>query len=106
MCEKMLGNDEVNKNKYKNSTIKIRNNQKFINHLYTNYNPKINFTFGTFYLNLIRSHIENKYLLVYVHTNTETIQEKVKEVTSLLFNDPASYKFINRKVFLMLSSTI
>lgn len=35
--------------------------------LYKRYKTKINFTFGTFLLNLARSYLDKKFLLVYIH---------------------------------------
>jgi len=54
--------------KYQENKRKIENNRSFLNFLYSTYKPKINFTFGTFFINLTRAYLENKYLLVYIHS--------------------------------------
>lgn len=53
--------------KAENSKLKNKNNRDFISYLCKNYRCSINFTFGTFMLNLVRSHLDKKFLLVYIH---------------------------------------
>lgn len=52
---------------YYESMKKNENNRKFLAYLHKKYNSNINFTFGTFLLNLARSYLDQKYLLVYIH---------------------------------------
>lgn len=51
---------------YEKNNSKINMNKKFIVYLHKEYKSKINFTFGTFFLNLIRSYLDDKYLVVFI----------------------------------------
>lgn len=69
-CQKILDSKDPSSPevyKYYQSKRKNENNRKFIAMLYQLYKTKINFTFGTFLLNLARSYLDKKYLLVYIH---------------------------------------
>jgi hypothetical protein len=68
ICKKIIESNPENKKRYNENKHRIENNRKFVNSLYTTYHPLINFTFGTFFLNLTRSYLEGKYLLVYIHS--------------------------------------
>jgi hypothetical protein len=57
VCKNILEANAENKKKYTQNREKIENNRQFINNFYKNYQPKINFTFGTFFLNLTRSYL-------------------------------------------------
>jgi len=57
VCKNILEANAENKKKYTQNREKIENNRQFINNFYKSYQPKINFTFGTFFLNLTRSYL-------------------------------------------------
>lgn len=57
LCKKILDSSKGDLNKYNENKKKIENNRSFINFLYKEYNPRVNFTFGTFFLNLTRSYL-------------------------------------------------
>lgn len=81
--------------KYRENNRKIDNNRSFLNFLYTSYAPRINFTFGTFFLNLTRSYLENKYLLVYIHTAQPEIQAKFENIVQLIMRQKEIAHFVN-----------
>lgn len=95
VCNKILEADKRNKTKYNESRRKIDNNREFINYLYQNYKPIVNFTFGTFFLNLTRAYLENKFLLVYIHTATPEVENKFKKVVELILRQKEIAKFVN-----------
>lgn len=71
-CQKILdskspGSAELSK--YYQSKRKNETNRQFISQLHKQYKTKINFTFGTFLLNLARSYLDKKFLLVYIHSS-------------------------------------
>jgi hypothetical protein len=68
LCKKILDSKKEGMNKYYENKRKIDNNRNFITFLHQTYKPRVNFTFGTFFLNLTRSYLEDKYLLVYIHS--------------------------------------
>ena len=57
LCKKILDSSKGDVNKYYENKKKIENNRSFINFLYKEYKPRVNFTFGTFFLNLTRSYL-------------------------------------------------
>ena len=57
VCRGILKEGGEGKRKYDENKKKVESNLKFINFLYTQYHPRINFTFGTFFLNLTRAHL-------------------------------------------------
>jgi hypothetical protein len=72
--------DQNYRNLYKANQDKISLNKKFIVYLHREYKSKINFTFGTFMLNLIRSYLDDKYLVVFIlHEDSTKNGQKVVE---------------------------
>lgn len=84
MCKKILDSNKEGMNKYYDNKRKIDSNRKFINFLYSTYKPRVNFTFGTFFLNLTRAHLEGKYLLVYIHSVAPEVENKFKKIVELI----------------------
>lgn len=69
-CQKILDSKDPQSPevyKYNQSRRKNETNRKFISMLHQRYKTKINFTFGTFLLNLSRSYLDKKFLLTYIH---------------------------------------
>lgn len=78
---------------YKVNQQKILNNKKFIVYLHKVYKSRINFTFGTFMLNLIRSHLDDKYLVVFIlHEDLVSSGQKVVEK---ILTQPEFARFVN-----------
>ena len=85
--------DQNYRNLYKANQDKISLNKKFIVYLHKEYKSKINFTFGTFMLNLIRSYLDDKYLVVFIlHEDSTKNGQKVVEK---LLTQPQIAKFVN-----------
>lgn len=61
-------------------------NKKFIVYLHKIYKSKINFMFGTFFLNLIRSYLDEKYLLVFILHEDST--KNGQKITEKILNQP------------------
>ena len=57
VCKNILESNAENNRKYTQNREKIENNRQFLNNFYKNYQAKINFTFGTLFLNLTRSYL-------------------------------------------------
>ena len=55
----------------------------------------MSFTFGTFYLNLTRSHLENKYLLVYIHSASHEVEAKTSRIVELILRQKEIARFVN-----------
>jgi hypothetical protein len=94
-CKKLLESNQESMSKYIENNRKIESNRSFLNYLYKTYQPRINFTFGTFFLNLTRSCLENKYLLVYIHSVAPDIENKFSKVVQLIMRQKEIAKFIN-----------
>ena len=95
ICKKLLESNQESMHKYQYNKRKIENNRSFLTFLYKNYRPRINFTFGTFFLNLTRSYLENKYLLVYIHSAQDEIDGKFQKIIELIMKQKEIAKFIN-----------
>ena len=93
ICNKLLSAQK--QDKYHENRRKIENNRQFINYLYLNYKPKINFTFGTFFLNLTRAYLEDKFLLVYIHSVKPEVENKFKKVVELILRQKEIANFVN-----------
>lgn len=82
-------------NRYYENKRKIDNNRNFIAFLHQTYKPRVNFTFGTFFLNLTRSYLEDKYLLVYIHSVAPEVETKFKKIVELILRQKEIARFIN-----------
>lgn len=80
LCKKILDINKEGMSKYFENKRKIENNRQFINYLYNAYKPNVNFTFGTFFLNLTRAYLEDKYLLVYIHSVAPEVENRFKKI--------------------------
>ncbi len=80
LCKKILDTNKEGMSKYFENKRKIENNRQFINYLYNTYKPNVNFTFGTFFLNLTRAYLEDKYLLVYIHSVAPEVENRFKKI--------------------------
>lgn len=95
ICNRLLQSDQSNMQKYHENKRKIDNNRSFLNFLYGSYKPRINFTFGTFFINLTRSYLENKCLLVYIHSAAPEVEAKFSKIVQLILRQKEISRFVN-----------
>lgn len=74
----------------------MEKNRQFIKFLIENYKSRINFTFGTFFLNLTRSYLDNKFLLVYIHQGEAQHSKTQNKVLEMLFGQQEIASFVNK----------
>ncbi len=97
LCQRILESNSITaaqRSLFNLSQSKITNNKKFITHLHKVYKSRINFTFGTFMLNLIRSYLDDKYLLVFIlHENA--VNNHGQKLVEKILTQPELASFIN-----------
>jgi hypothetical protein len=96
ICQKIIESNPENQKRYQESKRRVENNREFINSLYTTYHPKVNFTFGTFLLNLTRSYLEGKYLLVYIHSIAPETEDNLKRLLEFVLQQKRIANVVNR----------
>ena len=97
LCETILASKSEEVRRFYQNKRKNENNRKFLCYLHEKYKTRINFTFGTFLLNLTRSYLDKKNLLVYVHNS----QFEENKSVQMLLNQKQISQFVVLSVFIV-----